>query len=185
MAVDQIALNISSYYKEYISLLEAQKVFSGGLNFEFEPQNGKNQIKKNVRFADGTGNDMAFIANQLKNNDYRILLFQKSFIEKPIIRFDSDGPSHYNQTGDMTRAAVPTPHFHKYNAQGQEYAYLTPELEDTGFAGKVKYDIKAGMQLFCKEAAIMCDDDFRVKLGAFDTDTLNINNTTDPLQDFY
>lgn len=185
MAVDQIALNISSYYKEYISLLEAQKVFSGGLNFEFEVLNGKNQIKKNVSLADGTGDDMLFIANQRKNNDYRILLFQKNFIEKPIIRFDSDGPSHYNQLADMTRVSVPTPHFHRYNAQGKEYAYLTPELEDTGFAEQVRNDMKTGMQLFCKEAVIACDDDFSIKIGAFDTDTLNMNNATDPLQDFY
>lgn len=84
---------------------------------------------------------------------------------KPILRFDADGASHYdneNENLPLLEREIRTPHFHKFNDEGVEIAYKTEELKQLEY--EVQQDIQTGMNLFCKENYIQDSDGYAVIL---------------------
>lgn len=83
--------------------------------------------------------------------DYGFQLMVDHF-DKPILRFDSDGATHYNSDDEnlpLLQREIKTPHFHKFNKDGKEIAYRTDKLVDNEFA--VQNNIQLGFTYFCDE----------------------------------
>ena len=85
--------------------------------------------------------------------DFKFKIFERSFMQRPCYRFDSDGEPH-NNLGDipLPERQVTTPHFHKFNEAGIEIAYKTPFLKENEELNR-----KLGLEIFAAEENIVCD----------------------------
>lgn len=83
--------------------------------------------------------------------DYGFQVFVSLF-EQPILRFDADGATHYNSRDDtipLLEREIKTPHFHKFDEDGIEYAYRTSYLIEHEY--QIQNDIQSGLNHFCEE----------------------------------
>ena len=94
-------------------------------------------------------------ASNISNKDFKFKIFDREFMPQPCYRFDSDGEAH-NNLGDipLRERQVTTPHFHKFNEDGNEIAYKTTALKEK----ENVLDRKLGMVIFAKEENIVCDN---------------------------
>lgn len=111
--------------------------------------------------------------------DFKFKVFDRSFMSTPCYRFDSDGEAH-NNLGDipLRERQITTPHFHKFDKNGNLIAYKTAHLkeqEDT-----VLSDQKLAFAIFAEEENIVYDSvpDIRRDGELFAPD----NVLADPLQ---
>lgn len=86
--------------------------------------------------------------------DYSFRLFDKNFMGCAIGRLDIAGRSHDNLGMDipMKLVRVKTPHFHKFNSYGFEYAYRTQAIEDNEWS--MRMDRSIGLRCFLEEERI-------------------------------
>jgi hypothetical protein len=89
--------------------------------------------------------------------NFKLKLWCNEKFECPLFRFDSDGATHRNNDPNipLDQQAITTPHFHKFNKDGIEYAYKTSELNDTEQKEKIVNDINLAAILFCREANLV------------------------------
>ena len=90
-----------------------------------------------------------------EEKDFKFILRCVPFCERPFFRYDSTGPSHRNSNLPIPieEQQVPTPHFHRFVADGKEIAYKTKVLLDEK-QSKVLEDISMCVLHFMQEANI-------------------------------
>jgi hypothetical protein len=86
--------------------------------------------------------------------DYSFRLFDKKFMKCAIGRLDVVGGAHDNVGMDLPLKSVRvhTPHFHKFNRLGFEYAYRTHEIDQ--YESCIKGDRSFGLKCFLDEENI-------------------------------
>lgn len=121
------------------------------------------------------------IVNVKVNNTkfFQFKLKCKEYCNVPFFRFDSDGDSHRNYLENSTKLdaqKVDTPHFHKYNEEGLNIAYRTPQIENNE-QRKALEDINFCVFHFFKESNIGLPNDelpiINIKQGSIDLDFSN------------
>jgi len=81
----------------------------------------------------------------------------------PLIRFESSGPAHKNRGSDIINKKISTPHFHRFNQNGVEYAYHSERMkEDPDYADVLSRDFIEGVSHFYEEANIVCNGKIEV-----------------------
>lgn len=72
-----------------------------------------------------------------------------------LLRYDSDGPTHKNSVDyiPLEDQSVPTPHFHKFDEQGNLLAFQTDKLKNEKEANALK-NIEFGFAYFCQNGYI-------------------------------
>lgn len=82
---------------------------------------------------------------------FGLKIFVPEFGSPPVFRFCSRGLTHMNpESGSgLPARAVPTPHFHKVDADGILRAYQTPPLLDPVESDQIISDLQLGTNLFC------------------------------------
>ena len=91
--------------------------------------------------------------SQTIGTNFKFRLYDKSFMQAPSYRFDSDGPSHCNQTDEpLSKRIVHTPHFHNFIDTGVEVAYQTNDWIDN--TEKLLSDISLAFNSFAQEEKI-------------------------------
>ena len=118
-------------------------------------------------------------ASNLSSQDFKFKIFDRSFMPTPCYRFDSDGEAH-NNLGDipLKERQITTPHFHKFDREGNLLAYKTELLKEQENA--VLLDQKLAFAIFAEEENIVYD---RVPDIRRDGELLAPDNVlTDPLQ---
>ena len=89
--------------------------------------------------------------------DFKFKIFNHTFMDEPCYRFDSDGDGHLNK-GDvyLPEKFVETPHFHKYDKNGDLIAYKTDDwITDKD---KLLSDQCAALASFANEENIVYDE---------------------------
>lgn len=109
-------------------------------------------IEKEVKSSRQLGEDTfdCEIRNKdIKNYSYQLLT--DAISKRVLFRLDEGNGTHRNNvpTLPLKDQQVPTPHFHKYDANGRFFAYRTEELNSISCL-----DIKQGLTIFCQEANI-------------------------------
>lgn len=97
------------------------------------------------------------IANK---KDFKFKLRAPGYILKPFFRFDSDGVSHYNRTKNIALPLqkVDTPHFHKYDKDGLNFAYKTTSLKNETECEALINDINLCMAHYSDESQTYYND---------------------------
>lgn len=84
---------------------------------------------------------------------FKFKIYDKSFIQSPCYRFDSDGAPHYNPTDEpLLERIVYPPHFHMFNENGLEIAYKTDDW--VANADILLSDLSSAFQSFAREERI-------------------------------
>ena len=105
---------------------------------------------------------------------YHLRIYADVFGDGPCFRFDSKGRAHSNpETGTGLRnRQVRTPHFHKFNEEGVEIAFQTATLREESESSRIVSDYKFGLEHFCQEARLTCNDGthplLELEAGEFD-----------------
>lgn len=89
---------------------------------------------------------------KLDTTSFKFNLRCITYFDKPLIRFDSDGPAHQN-IGPLKNSLIATPHFNEFDKSGRALAYHTKELKDKAL--KIHFlDIKYAFKYFSKRTNI-------------------------------
>lgn len=122
------------------------------------------------------------IANK---KDFKFKLRAPNYTEKPFFRFDSDGVSHYNKSEniELSKQKVDTPHFHKYDLNGNNIAYKTEALKEKTECEALINDINLCMAHYSDESQTYYRNENYVKIiqtpsSEFDFD-INKENPTE------
>lgn len=150
----QYCRKIKDDFKQYTKILD-------GLKISVHPQVSLNEGRAGHRKWLLGKSSIKFVLNnkghiQIRQSksllvDYGFQVFVES-IDKPILRFDADGATHYNnedQTLTLLEREIKTPHFHKFDKNGKEFAYRTPAIDENEY--EIQKDIEVGMHYFCEE----------------------------------
>lgn len=93
-----------------------------------------------------------------KSTTYSYSLSIKSDIidSRILLRYDSDGPTHKNSVDyiPLEDQSIPTPHFHKFDEQGNLIAFQTDKLKNEKEANALK-NIEFGFAYFCQSGNII------------------------------
>lgn len=121
--------------KEHPSSLCATKELTCELSY------GKIELYSEVKKANTSNYSLSIKSDVI---DSRILL-----------RYDSDGPTHKNSVDyiPLEDQSVPTPHFHKFDEQGNLLAYQTDKLKNEKEVNALK-NIEFGFAYFCQNGYI-------------------------------
>lgn len=172
---------IKENYPFYLMLVDEDKIMT---KTEIQLSNNPNHRDSLVGEAEIEHNQGHLLRLKIymgkRYTNYILNLFFPGWIEKGLCRFDSEGAYHKNKCGSIEtkNKKIPTPHFHKFDENGCEYAYQTDELTD-----ELIKNITLGLKIFCKEFNIKCNDEVEVREGAFDIDTYL--QVKDPLKNFF
>ncbi|MDR0865112.1 MAG: hypothetical protein LBO74_09320 [Candidatus Symbiothrix sp.] len=116
------------------------------------------------------------------NSDFSFGIISSLFLNCILVRYDSGGGTHRNNIPDvpLSEQSVTTPHFHKYNKNGYEFAYKTDKLKDEKEA-TVLSDIEFGFPFFCHEANIKYNENYP-ELEIYSVNLFSKNIGDDPLE---
>lgn len=106
-----------------------------------------------VQFADGSETAHLNVdVNVHKTKSFRFRLMCDSFMPQPSYRFESDGGTHRNPPAEgltLKQRQIPTPHFHRYDRKGKNFAYRTDVLDAN--EAELVGDYNKALQHFCQE----------------------------------
>jgi hypothetical protein len=122
----------------------------------------------------------AAYASRKQPHKYGLKIFAEYFGDAPCFRFCSRGRSHVNpEIGDgLSKRAIPTPHFHRVDSDGNLVAYQSAALQSEQ-AAQITANLQLGTNLFCQESNVVSPSGgfVVVKLIATEMDL----STPDPL----
>lgn len=169
-------------YSTYKKLLEENKSIFDNVIEISETGNNSNILEKiEVVRHNNFDKKIDLIVNVKVNNTkfFQFKLRCKEYCNVPFFRFDSDGDSHRNYLENSTKLdaqKVDTPHFHKYNEEGLNIAYRTPQIENNK-QRKALEDINFFVYHFFKECNIELPNKdlpiINIKQGSIDLDFSN------------
>lgn len=146
-------------YEQYCSLMRDAKQTSGaGIDLS-QPKGGNNPRWRFCQLDVVHSHDPAQMClitevriDQLYN--FKFKLRAPNFMDKPVLNFDSAGPTHRNEATDaLSEQAVTTPHFNCYDEQGRRIAYKTEQLNDPDVARQLE-GIESCVIHFYEEAGL-------------------------------
>ena len=155
-------IKVKENYTLYNSVL-AEVKFLNGQFIKLVPKNNKNTA--DIPILCGNREMKLYVVNMPKKEQYNYAL-KDQYFDKALIRLDTDGPAHINKTMyDLDDYIIPPPHFHKFDPNGDMYAYFPSRFE------KIKSEIQnnphTGLQVFCDESNIECPSNVIIKIGMF------------------
>ena len=102
----------------------------------------------------------------INKKDFKFKLRAPEYIGSPFFRFDSDGVAHYNRIPnvELPKQKVETPHFHKFDSEGRNFAYKTPALINEGSCIALLNDISLCMAHYGDESQTYYNDDSYIKI---------------------
>ena len=108
-------------------------------------------------------------------SNYSISIKSDIIDSRILMRYDSDGATHKNNVDyiPLEEQSVPTPHFHKFDEQGNLLAYQTDKLKNEREANALK-NIEFGFAYFCQNSYIY-------KNGTMDLPDIWVNDGMLPL----
>ena len=112
--------------------------------------------------------------------DYSFKILSDKIQSRLLFRMDEGGGTHWNRhlPIPIDKQQVPTPHFHKIDDDGIEYAYRTDVLESQ----QSPLNIHDGFAIMCDECHIK-NDIIEISIQEEGTLPLEFKPETDPLQD--
>jgi hypothetical protein len=147
-------------YFTYKRLLEENKsIFENVIQIN-EVGNNANTLEtiENIKHLNLNKNIDLIVNVKVNNNKFfQFKLRCKEYCNIPFFRFDSDGDTHRNYLENTTKLdaqKVEVPHFHKYNEDGLNIAYRTPQIENDE-QRKALEDINLCIYHFFKESNII------------------------------
>lgn len=147
-------------YSTYKRLLEENKsIFENVIEIN-EVGNNANTLEtiEYVKHINLNKNIDLIVNIKVNNNKFfQFKLRCKEYCNIPFFRFDSDGDTHRNYLENTTKLdaqKVEVPHFHKYNEDGLNIAYRTPQINDVS-KRKALEDINLCIYHFFKESNIL------------------------------
>ena len=155
----KVNIKVRDNYKSYCSLIDEEKILLNNKIVLDEKKNSRPDYKeKNTpTYSDVLPDDIIFTIQQkeTEEKDFKFILRCVPFCERPFFRYDSTGPSHRNSNLPIPieEQQVPTPHFHRFVADGKEIAYKTKVLLDEK-QSKVLEDISMCVLHLMQEANI-------------------------------
>lgn len=96
--------------------------------------------------------DMRVEINKHDITNFKFSITYIDFIKEPFFRYDSKGVAHHNKKQNLQKGMITTPHFHKYDEEGDMYAYKTNDLISRPDEFK---NVNAALYLFGEEANII------------------------------
>lgn len=154
---------IRDNYERYLSIIRKEKKLTEKtVQLDEDKKSRVDTKEKNVlAICSELDEEVTLTVQQKKilDTDFKFFLRCKQFCQKPLFRYDSSGPTHRNSSLllPIEEQQVPTPHFHKYQASGEEIAYKTDILQDKHQA-KALEDISLCIHHFFNETNIIIDD---------------------------
>jgi len=87
---------------------------------------------------------------------YGLKIQARNLCPHPIIRFEADGPRHHNPMDKLplVERFVDTPHFHRFNEDGYEFAYRIDAFKNPQVVVEVQQGINNGLRYFCEEGKV-------------------------------
>lgn len=152
----KIVKHISQTYNIYRSIITSKKLcdenpifFDGDKPSRKDFFYGKKELTKR-----SLPKTVSLIVEQRKldTTSFKFNLKCAAYFDKPLIRFDSDGPAHQN-VGPLKNSSIATPHFNAFTKSGREIAYHTKELKNKAIATHF-LDIKYAFKYFSKKINI-------------------------------
>ena len=134
--MQKVNKTIRDNYPKYCALIDEEKTLAKDRMVLDEEKANRSDIKEKSMpaYSERIPEDMTFIVQQKRENDteFKFILKCIAFCKQPFFRFDSAGPSHRNSNLPIPieEQQVPTPHFHKFLADGKEIAYKTDVLNN-------------------------------------------------------
>ena len=88
-------------------------------------------------------------------SDYSLSIKSDIIDSRILLRYDSDGATHKNNVEyiPLEEQSIPTPHFHKFDEQGNLLAYQTDKLKNEKEVNALK-NIEFGFAYFCHNSNI-------------------------------
>ncbi|RIV20383.1 hypothetical protein DYU11_20240 [Fibrisoma montanum] len=106
----------------------------------------------------------------VKKSIYAVVLLIETFMTEAICRFDSDGHMHINKHRrdytELEERLVPTPHFHRWDENGYEIAYTTPDV--IGCAKAIHADINVGLYHVCQQFSIFTLNEEPIQVATYE-----------------
>lgn len=145
--------HISDTYSIYLSIIKSRKFCNENPIF-FD---GDKPTRKDFFYAKkeitkrSLPKTLSLIVEQRKldTTSFKFNLRCVAYFDKPLIRFDSDGPAHQN-LGPLKKSSITTPHFNAFDKSGKEIAYHTKELKNKTL--KTNFlDIRYAFKYFSKK----------------------------------
>ena len=155
----KVNIKVRDNYKSYCSLIDEEKILlNNKIVLDEKKKNIPEYKEKNTpTYSDVLPNDIIFTIQQkeTEEKDFKFILRCVPFCERPFFRYDSTGPSHRNSNLPIPieEQQVPTPHFHRFVADGKEIAYKTKVLLDEK-QSKVLEDISMCVLHFMQDVNI-------------------------------
>lgn len=142
-------------YKELLSKTKNTSMQTITLN-EVKGNHQNTRVKK-VDVAHTSINEKLelIVESKIENKkDFKFKLRAPEYTGIPFFRFDSDGVAHYNRTPDveLPKQKVDTPHFHKFDSDGRNFAYKTEALMIDAEREALLNDISLCMAHYCDES---------------------------------
>lgn len=93
--------------------------------------------------------------NSANVSDFSLRILSTIIPSKVLFRYDSDGPDHKNKVDyiPLPQQSVPTPHYHRFDNQGNLLAYQTEDMKDKAQSSYWK-DIENAFDYFCQAGNI-------------------------------
>ena len=93
--------------------------------------------------------------NNTNISDFSIRILSTIIPSRVLYRYDSDGPDHKNKVDyiPLPQQSVPTPHYHRFDSQGNLLAYQSEAMKDNSQASNWK-DIEKAFDYFCQTGNI-------------------------------
>lgn len=152
-----------SFYNKLLS--ERKSVFSELIEIN-KVGNNYNELCESIETIHPSINDdkleLSVLVKVNNHDHFYFKLKYREFVKAPFFRFDSDGTTHHNRIDGipLSKQAITTPHFHKFNENGIEIAYKTDKLLDPR-ESKALEDINLCLIHFFHESNIrLKEDDF-------------------------
>jgi hypothetical protein len=157
MAKAGMNLKIRNGYSQYLEVVNGQKIATSPITLEKGVVNNSNWLGAEVEVQHSSvSHEIYFIAEKSIKcpTNFKFKLRAQHFAQEPIFRFDSDGATHRNdlESIPLSERQVTTPHFHKFNENGINFANKTDVLKTTADAQAIVMDINFGLAHFSTEA---------------------------------
>jgi hypothetical protein len=153
--MNKINNDIKAQFEFFKELLNLEKqVLSSAIYLEPKRNNVKWLIGQSGVQHESISDEVVFLVERSKRDSkYGIKLKCSSLTKEPFVRFDSDGPAHRNDIGNLPleEQSVTTPHFNSFDENGIPIAYKNDALKDHKSAQIIADDLNFGISLFCLE----------------------------------
>ncbi len=153
-------LDVKNNYAFYVWLLEHLKVvISSPIYLSQKPDNVKYLLGDVGLTCDKENLQLLAERNKATVTHYGIKIRALCLCPHPIMRFDSDGPTHSNnfESIPLSERQVTTPHFHRFNEDGFEIAYKTAFLTAEN-EPNIQNDMNLGLRHFSEIGNVRCAD---------------------------